>query len=63
MFGLKYCEGANSGKRKRELVKIDDEKKEGKIGERIWNKKNKCLATVGQKTESGWHMMKKIQWY
>jgi hypothetical protein len=35
MFGLKYCEGANSGKRKRELVKIDVEKKEGKIGERI----------------------------
>jgi hypothetical protein len=30
MFGLKYCEGANSGKRKRELVKIDDEKKRRK---------------------------------
>ena len=26
MFGLEYYEGANPGKRKRELVKIDDEK-------------------------------------
>ena len=30
MFGLKYCEGANSGKRKRELAKIDDEKRRSK---------------------------------
>jgi hypothetical protein len=27
MFGLEYYEGANPGKRKWELVKIDDEKK------------------------------------
>ena len=33
MFGLKYYEGANPGKRKRELVKIDDEKKKQKSKE------------------------------
>jgi len=27
MFGLKYYEGANPGKRKRELLKIDDKKR------------------------------------
>jgi hypothetical protein len=26
-------------------------------------KERECFATVGQKTESGWHMMKKIKWY
>ena len=33
MFGLKYYEGANPGKRKRELVKIGDEKKKQKSKE------------------------------
>ena len=33
MFGLKYYEGANPGKRKWELVKIDDEKKKQKSKE------------------------------
>jgi hypothetical protein len=25
-------------------------------------KERECFATVGQKTESGWHMMKKIKY-
>jgi hypothetical protein len=33
MFGLKYYEGANPGKRKRELVNIGDEKKKQKSKE------------------------------
>ena len=33
MFGLKYYEVANPGKRKWELVKIDDEKKKHKSKE------------------------------
>jgi hypothetical protein len=52
MFGLKYYEGANSGKRKRELVKIDDEKNQ-KNRKNMKQKERECFATVGQKTESG----------
>ena len=62
MFGLKYYEGANPGKRKRELVKIDDEKNQ-KNRKNMKQKERECFATVGQKTESGWLMMKKIKWY
>ena len=53
MFGLKYYEGANPGKRKWELVKIDDEKKKQKSKEYetkrtrvfcdIWSKDRKWL--------------------
>ena len=61
MFGLKYYEGANPGKRKWELVKIDDEKKKQKSTEYERQKERDYLVTVGQKTESGWNMTKKIK--
>ena len=63
MFGLNYYESANPGKRKRELVKIDHEKKKQKSKEYETKRTSVLWQLVKRPKVADIYMMKKIKWY